>query len=134
MNQAELTKRSLARFGFILTDPKTGLTVSEEEQMSSTKKFNLFDIMSDPSNKTILIQQDQSPTYREDITRRTVQLVEAILNQTTTATVTIIPFKPNDTNPAEFLCNSIVLTVFPGNVNIDKARGCSITEGSSLVY
>lgn len=102
--------------------------------MSEAKKFNLSEIMSDPSNKTILIQQDQSPTYREDITRRTVQLVEAILTQTTTATVTIIPFKPNDINPAEFLCNSIVLTVSSDRVGIAKARGMQIVENSILVY
>lgn len=149
MNQVELSERSLKRFGFLLVDPETGMTVSEEEQLAfiesirniqpkttptSLKTTKLSKIIELADCKTILIQVSQGPKFKEEISERTLHLVKQIFKLSPGSDISIVKFDANGNgNMADHLTHSLVFTVFPGNVNIDKTRGLPGTEGSTLL-
>ncbi|QGH72096.1 hypothetical protein N1M2_233 [Klebsiella phage N1M2] len=147
MDQVKLSELSLSRFGFLLVDPETGETVSDEEQLKFIESFRkapstpttlnvtkLSDILKLADCKKVLIQVSQGPRYKEEIADRTVHLISQLFKLSPDSDISIVKFDATGNgNMADYLTHTLVFTVFPGNVNVDKTRGMHGTEGSTLL-
>ncbi|EBY9763877.1 hypothetical protein D5W64_12260 [Salmonella enterica subsp. enterica serovar Saintpaul] len=124
----------------ISEEEKAGLSIKIKEQMNEIKDMvlnsvSINELLNSCEGKTILIQRINDDRYTDKITNKTIDVMRDIFNHDKSYKVTVVQMDGKQMSPiADYLTNSIVLTVYPGCITVDKARGTTGDfEGKSVI-
>lgn len=119
---------------------KEALAKNIDDQVEELKRMvansvHLKEVLDNVEGKSILIQRINDDRYSTKITGRVLDLMRNIFDRKEGHKVTVIQLDEQQKSPvSDYLTNCIVLTVYPGCVIVDKARGTTCEfEGKSVI-
>lgn len=124
----------------ISEEEKTALSIKINEQMAEIKDMvlnsvHIAELLGACEGKTILIQRINDDRYTGKITDKTINVMRDIFEYDNNYKVTVVQMDGKQMSPiSDYLTNSIVLTVYPGCITVDKARGTTGDfEGKAVI-
>lgn len=124
----------------ISEEEKTALSIKINEQMAEIKDMvlnsvHIGELLEACEGKTILIQRINDNRYTGKITDKTINVMRDIFGYDNNYKVTVVQMDMGQRSPvSDYLANSIVLTVYPNYITVDKARGTTGDfEGKTVI-